>query len=75
MEEQRGALKLKDVRRRFDRAAGDFDAADFVHRACCEGLIDRLQILSGREWFSRAMLADLIAVWRSRRESPCYPVA
>jgi len=42
METQYGALKLSDVRRRFDRAATDFDAADFVHRACREGLIERL---------------------------------
>jgi malonyl-CoA O-methyltransferase len=42
MEKQHGALKLRDVRRRFDRAAADFDAADFVHRTCRDGLIERL---------------------------------
>jgi malonyl-CoA O-methyltransferase len=42
MKTQRGALKLKDVRRRFDRASAFFDEADFVHRASFDGLIERL---------------------------------
>lgn len=35
-------LNLRDVRRRFDRAAADFDAVDFVHSATREGLLTRL---------------------------------
>ena len=38
-------LNVKDVRRRFDRAAGSFDAAAFVHAATREGLLARLQPL------------------------------
>jgi malonyl-CoA O-methyltransferase len=38
----RGTLKRKDVRRRFDRAALLFDEADFVHRATFAALIERL---------------------------------
>jgi len=43
METLRGTLRLKDVRRRFDRAAVHFDEADFVHRTSFDGLIDRLE--------------------------------
>jgi malonyl-CoA O-methyltransferase len=35
-------LKLKDVRRRFDRAAAHFGEADFVHRASFSALTERL---------------------------------
>jgi len=35
-------LNLRDVRRRFDRAATDFDTADFVHSTTREGLLARL---------------------------------
>ena len=35
-------LNLRDVRRRFDRAASGFDAVDFVHSATREGLLTRL---------------------------------
>ena len=35
-------LNLKDVRRRFDRAAEKFDVADFVHRSSFSGLLERL---------------------------------
>ena len=35
-------LNLRDVRRRFDRAASGFDAIDFVHSATREGLLTRL---------------------------------
>ena len=35
-------LKLRDVRRRFDRAASGFDAVDFVHSTTREGLLARL---------------------------------
>lgn len=37
-----GKLRFRDVRRRFDRAAASFDQADFVHRSCFDGLIERL---------------------------------
>ncbi len=42
MEQLRDKPRLKDVRRRFDRAAEHFGTADFVHRASCNGLIERL---------------------------------
>lgn len=42
MAPESSTLKLKDVRRRFDRAAEHFDAADFVHRSSFSGLIERL---------------------------------
>jgi malonyl-CoA O-methyltransferase len=35
-------LRLADVRRRFDRAAANFDGADYVHRQCFDELMDRL---------------------------------
>jgi len=37
-----GQLVVHDVRRRFDRAARNFDGADFVHRHTFDGLIQRL---------------------------------
>lgn len=37
-----GQLVVQDVRRRFDRAARNFDAADFVHRHTFDGLTQRL---------------------------------
>lgn len=37
------ALRQGDVRRRFDRAASDFASADFVHRHCFDGVLERLQ--------------------------------
>lgn len=36
-------LRLRDVRRRFDRAAGRFGEANFVHDACFAGLLERLE--------------------------------
>jgi len=36
-------LRLADVRRRFDRAAADFDTADFVHRVTRDGLFARIR--------------------------------
>ncbi len=38
-------LNVRDVRRRFDRAAGSFDSAAFVHAATREGLLTRLKPL------------------------------
>lgn len=35
-------LNLRDLRRRFDRAAASFDSADFVHAVTREGLLDRM---------------------------------
>jgi len=40
------ALVFLDVRRRFDRAAGHFDAADFIHRAAFAELMQRLSPVS-----------------------------
>jgi malonyl-CoA O-methyltransferase len=37
-----GQLVFRDVQRRFDRAAKNFDATDFVHRHTFAGLIQRL---------------------------------
>ncbi len=37
------ALRSNDVRRRFDRAASDFDAFDFVHTVTRSGLLARLE--------------------------------
>ena len=37
-----GQLVLRDMQRRFDRAAKNFDSADFVHRHTFSGLIQRL---------------------------------
>jgi len=37
-----GQLVFRDVQRRFDRAAKDFDGADFVHRYTFDGLSQRL---------------------------------
>ena len=36
-------LRSADVRRQFDRAAGNFANGDFVHRHCFSGLLERLQ--------------------------------
>ena len=38
-------LRLRDIRRRFDRAATSFDSADFVHEVTRDGLIARLEPL------------------------------
>jgi malonyl-CoA O-methyltransferase len=35
-------VRVRDVRRRFDRAAAAFDAGDFVHRHAAEGLFERM---------------------------------
>lgn len=40
------ALNLRDVRRRFDRAATRFDNVDFVHATSRKGLFERLQPVS-----------------------------
>ena len=37
--------RLRDLRRRFDRAAASFDSADFVHAVTREGLFERLSPL------------------------------
>lgn len=42
MNENPGALRRRDVQRRFDRAAAKFDQADFVHRHTALGLAERL---------------------------------
>ena len=39
---QATTLKFRDLQRRFDRAAANFDEVDFVHRKIAAGLIDRL---------------------------------
>lgn len=38
-------LRLQDIQRRFDRAAPDFDNADFVHSVTRDGLLSRLEPL------------------------------
>jgi malonyl-CoA O-methyltransferase len=38
-------LRLRDIRRRFDRAAAGFDDADFVHAVTRDGLCSRLEPL------------------------------
>lgn len=38
----RPTINLRDVRRRFDKAAASFDSADFVHAVTRQGLFDRL---------------------------------
>ena len=38
-------FRLRDIQRRFDRAAADFDDADFVHAVTREGLLARLEPL------------------------------
>ncbi len=42
MTETSGTLNRRDVQRRFDRAARQFDQVDFVHRHAALGLFDRL---------------------------------
>mgnify|MGYP001237229496 CR=1 FL=1 len=42
MNSQATTLKFRDLQRRFDRAAANFDEVDFVHRKIATGLIDRL---------------------------------
>lgn len=39
-------MKLRDVRRRFDRAAASFDSADFVHTVSRDGLLERMRPLA-----------------------------
>jgi malonyl-CoA O-methyltransferase len=41
-----GKLVFRDVQRQFDRAAADFDYADFVHRKCFDSLVERLAPVS-----------------------------
>ncbi|MDH5312155.1 MAG: methyltransferase domain-containing protein [Gammaproteobacteria bacterium] len=36
-------LRRSDIRRRFDRAACDFERHDFVHRRAMDGLLERMQ--------------------------------
>lgn len=43
---RQAAIRLKDVQRRFDRAAVRFDSADFAHAHIRDGLLDRLAPLS-----------------------------
>jgi malonyl-CoA O-methyltransferase len=40
--EKPGALRQRDVRRRFELAAATFDDADFVHRHAARGIVERL---------------------------------
>ncbi len=42
MTETPGALRRRDVQRRFDRVARQFSKADFVHRHAANGVFDRL---------------------------------
>lgn len=42
---QRPTLKLRDVRRRFERAAATFDSADFLHAVTRDGLLERMRPL------------------------------
>ena len=37
------ALNIRDIQRRFDRAAAYFDTADFVHSVTRDGLLERLE--------------------------------
>ena len=46
METHPGSVNFRDVRRRFDRCAADFDGADFVHRATFDGIVERLAPVS-----------------------------
>lgn len=39
---ERPTINLRDVRRRFDKAAASFDSADFVHAVTRQGLFERL---------------------------------
>lgn len=39
-------FRLRDIQRRFDRAAESFDEADFVHAVTREGLLERLEPLT-----------------------------
>jgi malonyl-CoA O-methyltransferase len=55
MADHAGKLRHRDVIRRFDRTAPGFDAADFVHRRCFDGLIERLAPLV----IAPAMILDL----------------
>ena len=41
-EKKPGKLEPRDVRRRFDRVAGGFARADFVHRFAAEGMLERM---------------------------------
>ncbi len=43
MSRQPDTLDFRDMQRRFNRAATSFDDVDFVHRAACDSLIDRLE--------------------------------
>lgn len=45
MSEQPDSLDTAHVRRRFDRASGSFDDADYVHRQCFDELMERLSPL------------------------------
>jgi malonyl-CoA O-methyltransferase len=51
MNSQATTLKFRDLQRRFDRAAANFDEVDFVHRKIADGLIDRLDpMLIDAKW-------------------------
>lgn len=41
--DNKSALRVRDVRRRFDRAAASFDSVDFVQAATRDGLLARLE--------------------------------
>ncbi len=47
--------KLRDVQRQFDRAAANFDGANFVHLATFDGLVERLAPVS----INPALILDL----------------
>lgn len=55
MQAQVQQLDLRHVQRRFDRAAGAFDRADYVHRHTFDGLMERLEPLR----ISPATILDL----------------
>jgi malonyl-CoA O-methyltransferase len=42
----KSTLNIRDVRRRFDNAAVNFDSADFVHAVTRDGLFARLELLA-----------------------------
>lgn len=55
MNDRPGALRRRDVQRRFDRAAAHFESADFVHRAAADGLFERMLPIQ----FESARIIDL----------------
>ena len=58
-------LNVRDVRRRFDRAAASLPDADFVHRACFAGITERLAPMT----LAPARILDLGCGYGGGRES------